>query len=44
MRAVLKSLGSGNNLDIWFTGASFAAGPFFAAITYDKFDIPGGIE
>ncbi len=33
--------GSGNNLDIWFTGAQFAAGPFFAAITYDKFDIPG---
>ena len=33
--------GSSNNLDIWFMGASFAAGPFFAAITYDKFDIPG---
>ena len=33
--------GSGNNLDVWFTGAQFAAGPFFAAITYDKFDIPG---
>ena len=33
--------GSGNNLDIWYTGASFAAGPFFGAITYDKFDIQG---
>ena len=36
--------GSGNNLDIWFTGASFAAGPFYAAIAYDKFDVQGASD
>ena len=36
--------GSGNNLDIWFTGVSFAAGPFWGAVTYDKFDIPGASD
>jgi predicted porin len=30
-----------NNVTLWFSGASFAAGPFYAAITYDQFDIPG---
>ncbi len=32
--------GSGNNLDVAFAGVNFAAGPFFAAITYDRLDIP----
>ncbi|MGZ8993962.1 MAG: porin [Burkholderiaceae bacterium] len=30
--------GSGNNSKVWFTGASFAAGPFYGAITYDVID------
>jgi predicted porin len=30
-----------NNVDIWFSGASFAIGPFWAGVTYDVFDIPG---
>jgi predicted porin len=30
-----------NNVDVWFSGISFAAGPFWAAVTYDVFDIPG---
>ena len=33
--------GSGNNVDTTFTGASFAAGPFFGVVTWDRFDIPG---
>ncbi|HVE89227.1 MAG TPA: porin [Burkholderiaceae bacterium] len=33
--------GSGNNVDVTFTGASFATGPFFAALTWDRIDIPG---
>lgn len=32
--------GSGPNVDVNFTGASFAAGPFFGAVTWDRFDIP----
>jgi general bacterial porin, GBP family len=30
-----------NNVDIWFSGVSFAIGPFWAGVTYDVFDIPG---
>ena len=30
-----------NNVDVWFSGVSFAMGPFWAAATYDVFDIPG---
>ena len=30
-----------NNVDIWFSGVSFAMGPFWAGVTYDVFDIPG---
>jgi len=32
--------GSGNNQDTTFTGINFARGPFFAAVTWDRFDIP----
>lgn len=34
--------GSGNNVDVTFTGASFARGPFFGVVTWDRFDIPNG--
>ena len=34
--------GSGNNNRVWFLGANFARGPFFAAVTYDTFDAPDG--
>jgi predicted porin len=30
-----------NNVDVAFAGVSFAAGPFWAAVTYDVIDIPG---
>jgi general bacterial porin, GBP family len=30
-----------NNVDVWFSGLSFAIGPFWAAATYDVIDIPG---
>ena len=30
-----ENAGSGNNNRVFFTGANFSAGPFFAAITYD---------
>ena len=30
-----------NNVKLWFSGLSFAAGPFWAGVTYDVFDIPG---
>jgi predicted porin len=36
--------GSSNNVDLWYFGAQYAAGPFFAAITYDLFDIPGASD
>ncbi len=36
--------GSGNNVDVTFTGANFARGPFFAALTYDRIDIPGASD
>jgi GBP family porin len=36
--------GSGNNVDVTFTGASFAAGPFWGAITWDRIDIPGASD
>ena len=34
--------GSGNNTRAWFTGVSFALGPFYAAATYDVVDPPNG--
>ena len=34
-----EAAGSGNNNRVWFLGANFARGPFFAAVTYDTFDI-----
>ncbi|HKO68398.1 MAG TPA: porin [Burkholderiaceae bacterium] len=34
--------GSGNNNKVWFFGANFAAGPFFAAVTYDTIDLANG--
>ena len=37
-----EAAGSGNNNRIWFLGANFARGPFFAAVTYDVFDTPDG--
>jgi predicted porin len=33
--------GSGNNLKVWGLGGSWGAGPFYAVVTYDSFDIPG---
>jgi len=33
-----EAAGSGNNNKVWFTGVSFAAGPFYGAITYDTID------
>ncbi len=35
-----EAAGSGNNTRTWFTGASFARGPFYAAITYDLVNAP----
>ncbi len=32
--------GSGNNVNVTFTGASFAAGPFFGVVTWDRIKIP----
>ena len=32
--------GNGNNVDVTFTGVSFAAGPFFGVVTWDRIDIP----
>ncbi len=34
--------GSGANNRIWFFGANFSRGPFFAVVTYDIFDAPDG--
>ena len=34
-----EGAGSGNNNRVWFLGANFARGPFFAAITYDVIDL-----
>jgi GBP family porin len=34
--------GTGNNTRAWFTGVSFALGPFYAAATYDFVDPPNG--
>ena len=34
-----EAAGSGNNNRIWFLGANFARGPFFAAVTYDVIDL-----
>ena len=34
-----EAAGSGNNNRVLFLGASFARGPFFAAITYDAIDL-----
>jgi GBP family porin len=34
-----ENAGSGNNNRVLFTGASFARGPFFAAITYDQIKV-----
>jgi GBP family porin len=40
-----EAAGTGNNTRAWFTGVSFARGPFYAAITYDTVDAPnGGIQ
>jgi GBP family porin len=36
-----ENSGNSNNVNLWFSGASFAAGPFFVAATYDQYDIPG---
>lgn len=33
--------GSGNNVKQWGAAGSWGAGPFYAVITYDSFDIPG---
>ncbi len=33
--------GGGNNVNAFFTGGSFGAGPFYLAVTFDKIDIPG---
>jgi general bacterial porin, GBP family len=33
--------GSGNNVDVIGLAGSWGAGPFYAAVTYDIFDIPG---
>ena len=32
--------GTGNNVRSWFTGLSFALGPFYAAATYDVVSTP----
>jgi general bacterial porin, GBP family len=34
-----ENAGSGNNNRVFFTGASFATGPFYAAITYDIIEV-----
>ena len=43
-----EAAGSGNNTSVWFFGANFSAGPFFAAVTYDVIDplnagVPGSV-
>jgi general bacterial porin, GBP family len=40
--ATAEAAGSGNNNRVWFLGANFARGPFFAAITYDTIDVADG--
>jgi predicted porin len=36
--------GSGNNVDVIGLGGSWSAGPFYAVVTYDIFDIPGASD
>jgi predicted porin len=36
-----ENAGSGNNVDGWGLAGSWGAGPFYAVVTYDSFDIPG---
>jgi predicted porin len=37
-----EAAGNSNNNRIWFFGANFSRGPFFAVVTYDIFDAPDG--
>ena len=37
-----EGAGNGNNNRVIFLGVNFARGPFFAAVTYDTFDVPDG--